>query len=289
MDFDTYLNNAWNEHAADAEKVAHNFSTGIQLIEKNEQISAMAQLMSHVYGNHLGRWDQGVAQLQDLRKLPWFQAGTETDKTLQRLTATLNLASGGLQNVDDLSVSDQIRVNTNAAAALSEQKDISKATHFFKSALNLADRGLAKEDPANKALAITGNNLACTFEELPERTNDENELMILAAKTARRYWEIAGTSLEVGRAEYRLAMSYMKANDFENALHHAQTCVQVCENEGGIPFEIFFAYEALALVEKARGNEQGFHQAVAQVKANFEKLSVEDKSWCKDVLNKLLQ
>jgi hypothetical protein len=42
--------------------------------------------------------------------------------------------------------------------------------------------------------------------------------MIFAAKTTRKYWEIAGTWLEIERAEYRLAMTYLAAGDLNVAL-----------------------------------------------------------------------
>ena len=62
----------------------------------------------------------------------------------------------------------------------------------------------------HRALAITGNGLACTLEEKPDRTADERALMILAAQTARHHWAIAGTWLETERAEYRLANTWLQ-------------------------------------------------------------------------------
>lgn len=73
------------------------------------------------------------------------------------------------------------------------------------------------DHPAFRALAVTGNNLACTLEEKNHRSLQETELMILASRTARKYWELAGGWLEISRAEYRLAMNYLQAKaHYEN-------------------------------------------------------------------------
>lgn len=126
------------------------------------------------------------------------------------------------------------------------------------------------------------------LEEKPCRNQDEKDLMILAAKTGRKFWEIAGTWLQIERAEYRLSNSYRKADDLVKALEHAQTCIEICEANRAGPLEFFFGYEALALSEQARSNTIGFEKALTQVKSNFEKLSEDDKSWCKPTLDMLL-
>jgi hypothetical protein len=76
--------------------------------------------------------------------------------------------------------------------------------------------------------------------------------MILAAETGRKYWELAGTWVEVERAEYRLAMTYMHAGQLDKALKHARLCESICNENDAAPFEKFFAAEALVKVQRAR-------------------------------------
>ncbi len=54
MSFEEFLNSAWNEHATATEGVAarlHDFNVTAQ-----EQIPQLASIISHVFGEHLGRW-----------------------------------------------------------------------------------------------------------------------------------------------------------------------------------------------------------------------------------------
>lgn len=288
MTFDEFLNQAWNDHATQTEQVANRLREATSLIEKNDQIPPIAQLITHVFGEHLGFWDKGIELLQQLKAIPVFDSASESNKAIARSIASLELTGGMRQSIDDFSVSDQIRILTVAASALSEQKNSEKAHYLFRKALDKGQLGIDKTDPANHALAVTGNNLACALEEKKSRTKSETDLMILAAQTGRKYWEIAGSWLEVERAEYRLSQTYLKANDFVKALEHAQTCLEVVQENNAPPLEFFFGYEALALIEKARNNSIGFLKAVEQVKANFEKLNSEDKSWCESSLSKLI-
>lgn len=287
MSFNEFLNQAWNDHARQAAEVASRLDAGIKLIEKNDQIPAMARLVTHVMGEHLGHWDKGVQLLRQLSESSFYDSGSESFKDIERSIASLEVAAGKRQSLDGLSLSDQIRVLAVAASALSEQKDPERAKQLFRGALDKAQDALAKDDPANRALAVTGNNLACALEEKPTRSKDEIELMILAAQTGRKYWEIAGTWLETERAEYRLSQTYLKAGDLAKALAHAQVCLELGQENSAPALELFFGYEALALVEKARGNTIGFAKALEQVKANFSKLSAEDKSWCEASLIRL--
>jgi len=174
-----------------------------------------------------------------------------------------------------------------AASALSEQKNPEKAQALFRQALDTAQVGISKDDPSNRALAVAGNNLACSLEEKAERTPKDTELMILAAQTGRKYWEIAGTWKQVTWGEYRLAMTYLKAGDLVQSLEHAQTCLELALEHEAPALEMFFGYEVLALVESAMENSIGFAKALEQVKAYFEKLSAEDKAWCEPSLQKL--
>ncbi|MBK9324758.1 MAG: hypothetical protein IPM97_17730 [Bdellovibrionaceae bacterium] len=241
MKFDDFLNQAWNDHATQANQVADKLSNGINLIENSEQIPQLAQLITHVFGEHLGRWEDGVHVLNKLKLIPSFEKSSESEKAIIRSVASLELASEKKQSIEDLSASDQIRVLAVAASALSEQKSPEKAHKFFQEALEKAQVGIQKEDPANRALAVAGNNLACSLEEKVDRTSIDTELMILAAKTGRKYWEIAGTWNQVTWAEYRLAMTYLKATDLVQALEHSQTCLELALENASPSLEMFLA------------------------------------------------
>jgi hypothetical protein len=77
--------------------------------------------------------------------------------------------------------------------------------------------------------------------------------MLRAARAGRDFWAIAGSGKEVERAEYRLAMSHIKAGKVEAALAHARRCLALVEENGTDPGEAFFAHEAIARARLAAG------------------------------------
>ena len=160
MSLKDFLNQAWNEHATQALQVAGRLEDGIKLIEENDQIPSMIHLVTHIMGEHLGKWDHGVKVLEKLSKHPLFEVGTESSKALRRSIASLEVAGGKHELLDDLSLSDQIRVLAVAASALSEQKNSTKSQILFRRALDKVQSGIDKGDPSIRALAVTGNNLA---------------------------------------------------------------------------------------------------------------------------------
>jgi hypothetical protein len=287
MTFATYINQAWTDHATQSEKVAKEFATAASLVETNDQLAQLVGIVTHVMGEHLGRWDEGIKTLKALEKNSKFLTGTETEKTILRSIEVLKIGSGQGPDLNSFTISDRIRIMAVAASALSE-RDTARAIELFSKSLDLSKTGLDRKDAANRALAVTGNNLACALEEKRNRSQGEIELMILASQTGRKYWELVGTWLEISRAEYRLAMTFLQANDLAKALQHAQTCVELCQENKAGDMDMFYSYEVLATVERARCNDVGFQKALDKAKHYFETLNPEDKTWCEASLKKLL-
>lgn len=291
MDFDTFIGQGWDQHVKDAAGVAVRLQTdGIALLTEAQQIVPLAHLAHHVMGEHLGRWQEGLQFQQQLAALPLCQPGGAEAQALRRFMASLQLASGTAAGVDAraaLGASDRIRVTAMAAASLAEQ-DTARALALFQDALAQADcAAMPDADPCNRALAVSGNNLAATLEEKTSRSAEERSLMILAAQTARHYWAIAGGWLETERAEYRLAMSWLQADDPVQARSHAQNCLEIVEANQGAALERFFGWEALGRVERAAGNATGHAQALNQAETAFAALATSDHGWCQASLDKL--
>ncbi len=240
----------------------------------------MAHLATHVLGEHLGRWEEGVRLLEELKRVRAYKLADENARTVARCVASLELAAGKRTGVTDFSDSDRIRILAITAAALTEQGAAPRAQTLFRQGLKIAQRGLPPEDPANRALAVAGNNLACALEEKPARSVPENDLMILAAQTARTYWGIAGAWLQWERAEYRLARTYLQAGDPVRSLEHAGNCLEICERNGASALELFFAYEAMALARQATRDAAGFERAVTLARSHFDALNAEDQGSC---------
>lgn len=290
MDIDAFIAQAWNDHADDPTGVARRLGTqGLALLSQEAQIVPLANLGHHVWGEHLGRWSDGLELLRQLAALPLCSPGGPAAQGLQRFTASLQLCAGQADERPHLSASDRIRVGALAAACLAPH-DTPRALALFEQSLAEADAAaLPDSDPYTRALAVTGNNLACTLEEKDGRSADERRLMILAAQTGRRYWALAGGWLETERAEYRLAMTWLQAGDAAQARDHARRCLEIVEAQpGGAPaLERFFGNEALALAERALGHPLEEAQAVAQAESAFAALDGSERGWCQASLDKL--
>jgi tetratricopeptide (TPR) repeat protein len=274
------IEQGWADHDKDSAGVLARLAEAIPEV-KAADIPAFAGLLVHVSGEHLGRWDDGLALLGRLEA----PAGTPEAQVLLRSRATLLLAKGDRRAGEELierahsgalpMASTRIRVLAVAAAALAGQRQIDEGIRLFQEALALATYGPGKEDPAARALAVTGNNLAASLEEKKDRDARGDALLELASRTARRFWEIAGTWLEVERAEYRLAMSFIALGRSREALAHATECLALCEKNGADAGERFFAHEALARAHRARMKE-----LLGEVDPSL-------RSWCEETLQKL--
>lgn len=287
MSFNDFIENAWKDHGTEPQQVANRILAGMDLIEKQEQIPTMAQLITHVYGEHLGQWSKGIEVLEHLKNKFSIESGSEEKNSLIRSMTSLELASGLRTDADNLSPSDQIRSMAFAASALCGQGKTAEAQNLFKKLLEKAKLGIAKEDPANRAIAVTGNNLAASLEEKSHRTQPEVDLMILAAQTARKYWAIAGGWLQIERAEYRLAKTYLCAQYLDQSFEHAHKCLAISQENNAPALEYFFGYEALAMVVKAKSDSVGLSKARDKAQHFFNLLSESDKKWCQEFLQKI--
>ena len=287
IDFDSFLGQAWDDHATDAAGVAERIAAqGLALVSTAAQIGPLAMLAHHVFGGHLGQWAAGRTLLLGLTGHAAIDdAGSAA---VQRCLASLELCAGGTTPAG-MNASDRIRIKAMAAANLAE-RDTARALVLFEQALADASAeatALPDADPVHRALAVTANSLACTLEEKPQRSADERALMIRAALAARRQWAIAGTWLEIERADYRLAMTWVQASDSAQALVHAQNCLAIVQANDAPALERFFAWEAKGVAARAAGDLSGHQQALAQVREACAALTEADRGWCQASLDKL--
>ena len=71
MSFTDFVTHAWDEHATQPATVAERLATeGVALVTEPAHVAPLAQLVHHVLGEHLGRWDDGLAALHALAAHP---------------------------------------------------------------------------------------------------------------------------------------------------------------------------------------------------------------------------
>ncbi len=298
MSFEDFLNQAWQDHATDAAGVWDRFPDGMKLVASLADIGSMAALVTHVSGEHLGQWQGGAALLEQLTRHATFDGDAPSGKAVYRSLAVLAMcdrqpaAAEGfatLARTDDGAspASDRIRILTAVASALAGQQRIDEATVTFSEALQLASYGPDAKDPAARALAAAGNNVAAELEQRAGRTPGETALMKRAAETGRRYWEVAGTWLDVERAEYRLAMTLLAAGEPQAALEHARDCVALCEDNQAVPYEQFFGWEAVALASFASGDPLNARLSRDKAEALIARMKAEVQPECREALGRL--
>ena len=285
--FDDFLAAAWQDHGDHPQDVAERLAASLHVIVEPAQIPRFAQLVTHVYGEHLGAFAPGVALLQSLRALPAYDGSGKLDAALARGVATLHFAGGDSAALAGLARDDRIAVLAATAAMLAGRSEFARSIGAYAEALEGARDGLAPESPAIRALAIGGNSLAATLEEKPDRSPAESEAMIAAAEGALRYWRQAGTWLEEERAFYRLTRSQLAAGKPHDAVASAQGCIAVCAAHDAPAFELFFGYAVLALAQHTDRDPAGFAASRDRALELHALVPVEERVWCAKELKEL--
>jgi hypothetical protein len=286
VDFHTWLDKAWTDHADDAVAVAARLvGDGPALAQNADDLGALGRIAQHVYGEHLGQYAAGRALLAQLATHPHYEGAAPL---LRVFDASLALCAGGADLRPGLEVPERIRVTALAAGNLAGRDARRAASLLHEAVADAEAAALADTDPACRALAVTGNNIASGLEEKIPRSDEERALMIFAARTAREYWARAGTWLEIERAEYRLARTFLAAGDVVDARRHAQACIEIVHAHDSPALEAFFGWEVLGLVERAAGNAAGHARAVEEARRSFARLDVGDRDWCKASLDALV-
>jgi tetratricopeptide (TPR) repeat protein len=287
MTFDAFIDSAWNDHGDRPQEVADRLAASLSVVQSPEHIPAFAHLLTHVFGEHLGQWRRGIELLESMRSLPAFDGSAAVAGALTRSRATLSYASGDGSALASLGHEDRVCVLAAAATAFAGRNEFKQALTAYTEALQLAKAGLAAESPANRALAVGGNNLATALETKKDRSTAETDGMVVAAKGGLKYWKQAGTWLEEERAEYRLARSLLQAGEPRAAIQSAMRCIDICKTNSASVFEEFFGYAALALAQRDTRDGKSFEASRQCAMALFEQVSPDEKRWCESAVAEL--
>jgi hypothetical protein len=278
-----FVDQCWSDHAADPGGVAERMLQALPLVRDDDDLVRLSMLAHHVFGEHLGQWEEGIRFLERVTAL-----GIQGDagrSTLQRCKASLQLCLGAGDERRQMTASEACRVTVMAACNLSRH-DTAGAAPYLEQAV-IAAAGLSDQDPAVRALASFANNMAGTLQDIEERDDDGRSLMLRAAEVARSHWERAGTWREVERAEYRLAVCCLAAGDAGRALLHATLCDEIVRANGSEPLEVFFAAEALALAANLCANRGLMAEGLRRAESSFQEVDPADQEWCLPTLEKL--
>ena len=91
MSFQSFIETAWTDHGDHPEAVADRLAQSLHVIAAPGDIPPYARLVTHVYGEHLARWQSGVELLASLRRLPVWDATPPLEAAVARNVAVLQL------------------------------------------------------------------------------------------------------------------------------------------------------------------------------------------------------
>lgn len=285
-DFDQFIQQAWQDHADDAPGVAQRLRQSLEHVDRAERVAPYARLVSHVFGEHLGDWSAGVEVMDALRARPGADDAAAA-LPLARYDAGLRVARGDAGALDTLPVDERIAVQGIVSSAFSNLGRFDQAVAAYDDALALAAPGLPDGSPALRALAVGGNNLAASLEELPARSAALDAAMLRAAEGGLVYWRRAGTWLEEERAEHRFATCLLAAGQADAAAAHASACLGICERHAAPPFERFFGWVVLARAQQASGDADAAAASAAQARAAYAQVAQDERQWCEAELAQL--
>lgn len=287
MAFDSFLQQAWADHADRPAEVALRLRKHTPAPETPDHLSALARLVVHLCGEHLGDFDDGRWRLAHLAHHPLADADVQS--ALRVGIASLTLAQTGRADRAGFSVDERIRSEAAAAAICVGRRQTDRASLLLRRArerlATLPEAPVAMHRP----LAVACNNMAWELHDRGiERNPEDTAAMLDMATAAKAHWSQAGTWLESERADYALAICHLSAGQPEAALQHAAQCLATCTQNDAPPYELLFAHEALARAHGARGDGASRKRNTEAAQAAFDRLSAGDQSACRSTLTALL-
>lgn len=286
--FDAFLSRCWADHADHAEAVAGRLRTDTPEPVTSAQVAALARLVVHLLGEHLGRFDDAHWRLSALAG-HHLAAEPVAASELRVAHAALSLASRQPDADAVLAPAERVRALGSAAALCLGRGELEHSLGliaFARAELGRMPHAGAAE---HRPLAVACNNMAWELHARGDaRRPDETAAMLEIAAASREHWRHAGTWLDVERADYCLAFTHLSAGRADDALRHAAQCLATCIAHDAPPYELFFGHEALTRVQQARADRQAalHHRQAAQ--AAFDQLDADSQGGCRGTLESLL-
>jgi hypothetical protein len=123
--------------------------------------------------------------------------------------------------------------------------------------------GLSRED--ERQLAVDLFNHVWVLLDRPDRTPEDDDLMVHAAHASAFHWSKVGTPVNGVRGEWQCSRVYAVLGRAEPALHHARRCLELSEAAPDLEeFDLPFAYEAMARALAVAGDRDAARDYLAR-------------------------
>lgn len=132
------------------------------------------------------------------------------------------------------------------------------------------------EDEEHRKYAAECFNATWDLLDKPDRTPDEDDLMLHMAHTSMYHWLQVGEPVNFVRGEWQLSRVHAVLGRAERAIHHAERCLHICEENGIGDFDLAFAYEALARAHAIAGNTHEAAEYMVQARDSTEDIEEDE-------------
>lgn len=142
-----------------------------------------------------------------------------------------------------------------------------------------ADEQKEKIEKCNKYFGPTLFNATWDLIDKGDKRTEEDELMMIHSAHASAYhWRQVGKRVNFARSEWQLARVYTILSRVQQAMYHAQNCLNICKEceknkEEIADWDIPFAYEALARASVAAGAKETAEKFLKLAKEEGEKIA----------------
>jgi hypothetical protein len=277
-----FIDTAWSDHADDARGVAERLPQGLALIEADPaQAAAFVHLAEHVLLGHLADGAAMQRMADGLQRHAADQPALQA--ALDRSAMAVQLLRG--DRVDTAALAPVNAVRATAALGRAARRDADGARALMHRATALADATTGDTDVL-KSLAAGWNNIAGQLQS-EARHPATDPLMMGAAQRSREVWAVAGTWVNVERADYFLARCAATLGDSAQALRHAQSCLAICLANDADAYECFFAHESLGEAFVANGDTGAARHELAHMRKLMPEVGDDNRADCRGCIDKL--
>lgn len=132
-----------------------------------------------------------------------------------------------------------------------------------------------------RQLAVSLFNATWVLMKKADRSRAEDDTMLHMAHASRHHWGRVGTAANLARGEWQCSRVYAVLGRAEPCVHHAQRCLDICQENDIADWDLAFAYEALARatalagdMDRARALTEQALTAAQDVKADADRQMV---------------
>jgi hypothetical protein len=241
---DTLLNDGWNYHDGESERLAVELEQASAQAE-DRHLDPLLNLVAHTMGEHLSDWPRARRLIEQV------MAGRAPSKATARSWSRLgvvrlmtgDVAGGVAADLDAASAAEDplatmLEARFLLVNALVGAHSADAAAGVYTGALALARR-LGDAAP-HRVIAVASNNLASELVEAKTRTPGEDALMAAAAEAAHEFWMKIGTWVHDERARYLKALVANALGRPEEALAEADAALEIIAANDEQPVDTTF-------------------------------------------------